>query len=94
MKEFSERIQRLRKEQALTQKELGEKLNVSESHIRKWESGTSFTSIPKLIQLAQVFNVSADYLVGLSSEKLKSKQKELSDYSTDALMKEVLRRWM
>lgn len=37
--EFNEKLQKLRKEQNLTQEELAEKLFVSRTAISKWESG-------------------------------------------------------
>lgn len=94
MSKFNERIKELRKNFGLTQKELGEKIGVTESHVRKWEISESFTSVPKLIRLSEIFDVSTDYLLGLTIDKKVPKQKELSDYSTDELMKELLRRWL
>lgn len=94
MAHFNERIKELRKSSKLTQKELGEKIGVSESHVRKWENSDSYTSVPGLIKLANVFEVSVDYILGLSDIERIPKQKELSDYSTDELMKEVMKRWL
>ena len=43
--EFNEKLQKLRKEQKLTQEELAEKLFVSRTAISKWESGRVYPSI-------------------------------------------------
>ena len=95
MAQFNDRIRDLRKENNFTQKSLGEKMGVAGSQVRKWEITDSYANVPKLIELSKIFNVSTDYILGLTDDKNfgKHKQKELSDYSTDELMKEVLRRW-
>ena len=46
--EFNEKLQKLRKEQNLTQEELAEKLFVSRTAISKWESGRGYPSIDSL----------------------------------------------
>lgn len=58
-----EKIQRLRNEQNLSQKELAEKLEVSRQAIAKWETNRGIPDIENLKRIAQLFNVSIDYLV-------------------------------
>ncbi len=65
---FSERVHQLRKSRGLSQKELGEVVGLTHKSISTIESGLSSTSIEKLILLAQFFNVSTDYLLGLKDE--------------------------
>ena len=65
---FSERVHQLRKSGGLSQKELGEVVGLTHKSISTIESGLSSTSIEKLILLAQFFNVSTDYLLGLKDE--------------------------
>ena len=65
---FSERVHQLRKSGGLSQKELGEVVGLTHKFISTIESGLSSTSIEKLILLAQFFNVSTDYLLGLKDE--------------------------
>lgn len=93
MANFNDRVRELRKKKKLTQASLGEKMGVFESQIRKWENGDSYTSVPKLIELSKIFGVTTDYILGLTDDETVMK-KELSDYSTDELMKEVLKRWL
>lgn len=57
------RIQVLRKKKSLTQLQLSFKINVSESHLRAVETGTRGASIDLLIECAEFFHVSLDYLV-------------------------------
>lgn len=58
-----ERIAKLRKEHNLTQENLADYLNVSRQSISKWEQDLSYPETDKLIKLAELFNVSVDYLL-------------------------------
>lgn len=62
------RIRFLRIKNNLTQKELSKKLGVSVVSISCWENGSKFPSLNALISLAKEFNVSTDYLLGVSFE--------------------------
>ena len=46
-----------------TQNELAQKLNVSDKAISKWEKGNGMPSIEFLPMLAELFNVSVDYIL-------------------------------
>lgn len=70
-------IQRLRKEKNLTQKELAEKLHVSDKTISKWETGNGMPDMSSLVVLGETLEVSINEL--LSGEKLSQ-----SDYSQKA----------
>ena len=60
---FSEKIQKLRKQNNLTQEELAEKLFISRTAISKWESGKGYPSIDVLKQISVLFDISVDNLV-------------------------------
>ena len=62
--EFNEIIQKLQKENGLTKKEVYEKLGVSNTTYWEYEKGTQKPTYDKLIILADLYNVSLDYLVG------------------------------
>jgi transcriptional regulator with XRE-family HTH domain len=47
----------LRVKKKLTQKELAEKIGVTEATISKWERGKSFPDVPKIDKLAEIFGV-------------------------------------
>lgn len=66
LEQFSERVLQLRKKSGLSQKELGEAIGLSHKAISTIESGSRGTSLEKLILLSQIFDVSTDYLLGLS----------------------------
>ena len=57
------RIRELRKGNKLTQERLAEELNITDSHLRRIESGTRTGSIDLLIDIAAYFEVSMDYLL-------------------------------
>ena len=60
---FPDKLQILRKNNALTQEELAEKLGVSRQAVAKWEAGQAYPDIANLIQISDLMNVSVDYLV-------------------------------
>lgn len=62
---FSERIKELRISMGLNQVEFAKKLNVTKQSISNWENGNIQPSIDMLVRIANVFSVSADYLLGL-----------------------------
>ena len=65
-------LTRLRKENNLSQQRLAEGLGVGQATICQWESGASMPYYDMIIKLAQFYNVSADFLLGLSDEYGKS----------------------
>jgi transcriptional regulator with XRE-family HTH domain len=60
---FGIKLQRLRKEQGLSQETLAETLGVSRQAVSKWESGQSWPETDKLIALSELFGTSLDSLV-------------------------------
>ena len=64
--EFRERLKALRKEIGMTQIELGEKLNYGSTAIANYEAGRNQPSIPDLMKIASIFDVSMDYLLCVS----------------------------
>ncbi len=56
-------ITELRKESGLTQLELAEKLNYSDKAVSKWERAESLPDVGVLKQIADMFNVTVDYLL-------------------------------
>ena len=63
---LSERIKMLREEIPLTQFQLAEKLQITTSSISQYESGDRVPSDDVKIKLANFFDVSLDFLMGLS----------------------------
>ena len=64
--EFKDRLKALRKENRMTQAKLGELLNYGYTAIANYEAGRNQPSIPDLKKIASIFNVSMDYLLGVT----------------------------
>ena len=67
--EFAERLKILRKQVKLTQAQIAEKLNISQQTYASWERGVKKPTQENLVKIAQVLDVTVDYLVGNSEEK-------------------------
>ena len=67
--DFMKRLYDLREDHDMKQKELADMLNLKPSAISKYEKGIAQPSMTTLIKLADIFHVSVDYLLGLSSIK-------------------------
>ena len=59
----AERIKHLREQSALTQAELAKKLGITRSSVNAWEMGISVPSTQYVVELAEIFEVSTDYLL-------------------------------
>ncbi len=60
---IAKNITELRKINNMTQLELAEKLNYSDKAVSKWERGASIPDISVLVEIADLFSVSLDYIV-------------------------------
>ena len=58
----------LRQDKELTQLELAQKLNYSDKAVSKWERGESLPDLSVLIEIANLFGVTLDYLVSEEHE--------------------------
>lgn len=78
---FGDKLQSLRKDKKLSQEELADKLGVSRQAVSKWESGSTYPEMDKLIMLCKIFNVSLDELTNDSIKDLNvdNKQKNKID---------------
>ena len=65
-------IQEMRKAQSLTQRELAEKLNISDKTVSKWETGNGLPEVGLMLPLCEVLGISVNEL--LSGERLDEKQ--------------------
>ncbi|MBB5196090.1 helix-turn-helix domain-containing protein [Anaerocolumna cellulosilytica] len=60
------KIKHLRKDKHLTQLELAKKLNLTQSTIAAYENGIKIPTVENLLAIAKFFQVSTDYLLGLT----------------------------
>lgn len=75
------KLRELRCENRITQHKLAELLGVSSQTILNWENGIFEPKIRQLIKLADIFNVSVDYLIERKSPS------DNIDYICDSLQK-------
>ena len=59
-------IKILRTQKNLSQGQLAEKLHVHQTAVSSWETGNSYPDMQTAIELSKYFNVSIDYLIGIS----------------------------
>ncbi|MDE6759581.1 MAG: helix-turn-helix domain-containing protein [Lachnospiraceae bacterium] len=79
------RIRNLREDSDLTQVEMGQKLNMSQSQYQKYESGLRTPPIDILIQLTDIYGVSLDYIAERTNAK-KVTQSELASAKYNRLL--------
>ncbi|WP_434131215.1 helix-turn-helix domain-containing protein [Sporomusa sphaeroides] len=66
---FCYRLRQLRQSRNLTVEQLGNEFNVTKQTVSRWELGKRLPPLDVATALAEYFNVSLDYLVGLSDNQ-------------------------
>lgn len=66
MTQFSARIKAIRKERKLTQKQMAELLSTTERNYQYYEAGAREPTLETFVEIADILQVSTDYLVGRS----------------------------
>lgn len=82
MATFSERLRDLREEAGLKQEDVAKELNISTSAYGYYEQGRNEPSLDALYKLIQIFDASADYLIGASDNPDNAKFVRLTDNLT------------
>ena len=73
MTDYRARLRGVREDRDLTQAEVGKILNKSQQGYNHIEAGRAVLKIDDLVKLCQFYNLTADYLVGLSDQPQKIK---------------------
>lgn len=63
----ADRIKAIREQRGLTQADLAKQLGITRSSVNAWEQGISVPSTQYIVELAGLFKVSADYLLGIDT---------------------------
>ncbi len=63
---FGAKLKQLREARKMTQQQLADKLELTKSSVSAYENSAKYPSVEVLIRIATIFDVSADYLLGLS----------------------------
>lgn len=84
---FCDKLPKLRKNNNLSQEQLADKLGVSRQAVSKWESGTSYPDMDKLIQICGILNCTLDELLddGAVENKQPSNKINFNNYLQDFL---------
>lgn len=80
---LADKIIEERKRIGLSQEELAEKLEVSRQSVSKWESAQSVPDINRIILMAEIFDVSTDYL--LKDDAVRDMKKEALNESVESV---------
>ena len=87
---IAKNISELRKKNKMTQLELAEKLNYSDKAVSKWERGESIPDVSVLVEIADIFSVSLDYLVKEDHDKIEpitEEERKLKEATQKVLIK-------
>ncbi len=81
----ADRIKDLRESRGLTQAQVARQLGITRSGVNAWEMGLSVPSTQYIVDLAKMYSVSSDYLLGLDDSSTIS-VKGLSEEQVSALL--------
>ena len=87
---FGEKLLELRKKNNFSQEELAEKIGVSRQAVSRWESGETMPDSPNLLQISNLFGVSADFLLRDEIEESFPQQKSENTEKTENKRKNPL----
>ena len=73
MADYRQRLRDIREDNDLTQAQLGKLLNKSQQGYNHIEAGRAELKIEDLIKLCKFYNLSADYVIGLTDKKISYK---------------------
>lgn len=65
---YTERLKELRKYYDIPQKEIAAALKISQQHYSMYENGKRILNAEQIIIICKKYNISANYLLGLSDE--------------------------
>lgn len=90
--DFGYRLKEAREKRKLTQAQVAARLNLTRSSISSYENNVALPSVEILIQLALIYRVSVDYLLGMNHRKaiyldgLSPKQQDAVQHITEILI--------
>lgn len=70
---YLKRLKDLREDKDLFQKELAKVLNITQQYYSEYETGKRSIPIEILIELSNFYDVSCDYILGLTNKKERNK---------------------
>jgi len=73
--DYRERLRNIREDRDLTQADIGKLLNKSQQGYNHIETGRAELKIEDLITLCRFYNLSADYIIGLTGKPVSFQEK-------------------
>lgn len=67
---IADKVKLLRESNNLTQNDVARRLGITRSSVNAWEMGISVPSTMYIVELARLFSVSADYILGLEHREV------------------------
>lgn len=67
--DFKDALKKIRTERGMTQRDVYTQLKISPNGYASWEQGRTEPDIASIKKLCKIFDVSADYLLGLTDEE-------------------------
>ena len=83
---FSKILKDMREDHDQTQEDLAKSLGIAKSTVSNWEQNKSRPSFEVLCQICDLYGVSADYLLGRTSDDARQKQKRFEALTEDNKM--------
>ena len=82
---FCDKLAKLRKENNLSQEQFADKMNVSRQAVSKWESGSSYPDMDKILTMCKILNCKLDDLLddGVIGNNYSNKKVNINDYIKD-----------
>lgn len=84
-----DRLADLRKDKGLTQQDLAKELNISYHTISSYETNRSNPDDEIKIKIAKFFNVSLDYLLGLTDQQVSFRREKQVDLTEEGLIETI-----
>lgn len=66
---YTERLKELREDNDLTQEQVAKAIGLKREQYRRYETGINEIKASHIIKFAKFYNVSSDYILGLSNKK-------------------------
>ena len=69
-RDFAQTMSELRREKGVSQRTAASELNISQALLSHYENGAREPGIPFICRACEYYGVSADYMLGISDEKM------------------------
>lgn len=67
---YTERLKDLREDRDLTQQEVADFIGIQREQYRRYEKGINEVKASFIVKICKLYNVSADYILGLTNNKI------------------------